>query len=139
MSAAIPDGICPVHPSAKATFLCPRCGKFGCAQCEHRTRPDAQPICTACWELRAKVVEPEQRQSKTRMQTTALVLGCVSCLPIPALMIASLVVCIMALVKAKEPESKAVRWKPALGLAITLLSILFWAAVILLGSLADDS
>ncbi len=138
MTAAIPEGLCPVHANTKATFLCPRCGKFGCAQCEHRTRPDAQPLCASCWALRSKVVEPHRIESKTWIQTTALVLGCVSCLPIPALMIASLVVCIVALVKAKEPESKAVRWKPAVGLAITLVSILFWISMVVLGSFAED-
>jgi hypothetical protein len=92
-------------------------------------RPDAVPMCPACWELRAVKV-PEQKSSSTGLQTAALVLGCIAILPIPLVQLASLVLCIVAIVKARHGPARAVRWKPVVGLCCTGVGLSFWVAVI---------
>ncbi|MHB8879630.1 MAG: hypothetical protein ACYC8T_38565 [Myxococcaceae bacterium] len=124
MLAEAPAGAhCPNHPEVAATWSCGRCGSFMCVQCERRTRPDATPMCPACWELRAKKVLPQKAESGTRLQTAGLVLGCISLLPIWFIQLVSLVVNIIAIVKAKAPPARDVRWRPITGLVLTLVGI----------------
>lgn len=78
-------------------------------------------MCPSCWELRSRTVAPQKTSSGTRLQTAGLVLGCISLLPVIALQIGSLILNIVALVQAKEPPARDVRWRPALGLVLTLL------------------
>jgi hypothetical protein len=82
-------------------------------------------MCPACWELRSQRVETNQgRGSGTALQTAGLVLGLVAVIPMcVAFQLASLIVNIIAIVKAKEPPAQLVRWRPILGLAFTLLGI----------------
>ena len=59
-----PSGHCAEHPDVPATFECPRCGDYGCRDCERRVTPAAMPICASCWSQREKesaVVEAKQR------------------------------------------------------------------------------
>ena len=129
MSVAVPDGaMCATHADARARWTCPRCGNFMCVACERRVRVDALPMCPACWELRAVKV-PDQRSLNTGLQTAALVLGIISAVH-PCLMVASLVVGIIAIVKAKEGPAKAARWRPIVGLCCTGLWMLVWIAII---------
>jgi predicted RNA-binding Zn-ribbon protein involved in translation (DUF1610 family) len=133
MVAVAQFGQCQKHPEAAVTFSCPRCGQFGCIACENKTRPDAQPICPNCWALRSKVVV-ENKAHSGRLQTTSLVLGVISLAPIPAVMLASLIVGIIALVKAKTDIERANRWKPIAALCLTVASIFFWAIVLILSA-----
>ena len=125
MSNEAPYGsVCRQHSSTPAVWTCHRCGSFFCTQCERRTRPDAAPICPACWDLRAEKVKPNEIQSKTRLHTLGFGLGIAAIFPIPALQIAALVINIIALAKTKEPEQIAVRWKPIVGLCCTGVGLL---------------
>ena len=57
MLAEAPQGaVCPNHPEVAATWTCGRCGNFMCVACERRTRPEATPMCPACWEMRQRKV-----------------------------------------------------------------------------------
>lgn len=132
---ALPAGAkCAHHPTLDALYVCHRCGTFFDEQCARRTRPEAVPLCKSCWDLRDQKVAPNVEYSETRMQTTGLVLGCCCVLPIPVLLIASLVVNLIALAKAKTEKQLAVRWKPIVGLCVTcfgileLVGIIAWAA-----------
>lgn len=49
--------VCARHDDIVANWACPRCGAFMCPRCENRVRPEAQPLCPGCWELRARAVE----------------------------------------------------------------------------------
>ena len=40
-------GVCAIHPIERATFVCARCGNFGCAACHFSTLEGAS-TCTAC-------------------------------------------------------------------------------------------
>ena len=73
MSEILPEGAtCASHPETPASWTCARCGSFMCPDCERRTRPEARPMCPACWDLRFKRVEPNQgRSSGTALQTEA--------------------------------------------------------------------
>ncbi|MDY7226520.1 B-box zinc finger protein [Hyalangium rubrum] len=120
-----PEGAtCPGHPEAPATWTCGRCGSFMCAECERRTRPEARPMCPACWELRGRNVTVNQARSGTGLQTAGLVLGVISLIPMcVAIQIASLVLNIVALVKSKEPPADKVRWQPITGLILTAVGL----------------
>lgn len=125
--------LCPVHPDRPAALTCPRCGSFMCLECQRRTRPDAVPMCPACWELRSKVAQKVDTKPSTRLQTTALVLGCIAILPILFLQITALVVGIVALVKTRNPTIRHARWRPIVGLVFAGVGIaldlgLFYAA-----------
>ena len=96
-------------------------------------------MCPACWALREKVVQPLRSYSTTRMQTAGLVLGLIALLPIPALQIGAVVLNIVAIVKAKEPLQRAVRWRPVVGLCcacggLLIDAILLFAFVLVRGS-----
>jgi hypothetical protein len=129
--AEAPAGaVCPNHPDVAATWTCGRCGSFMCVSCERRTRPEATPMCPACWEMRQRKVPPQEVQSGTRMQTVGLVLGCISLFPIWFLQLLSLVINIVAIVKAKEPPARDVRWRPIVGLVLTVLGLVGTAALL---------
>lgn len=64
-------------------------------------------------------MKPNLEYSETRLQTTGLVLGCCCVLPIPVLLIASTIVNLIAIVKAKEGRAREARWKPVVGLCVT--------------------
>ena len=132
---ASPGTCCARHPDTAASWVCGRCGSFMCPACERRTRPEAKPICPACWELRDQRVAPVQLGSKTALQTAGFVLGFISVLPIPVLIIGSLVINIVAFLKATEPPAKLTRWKSVVGFSISLVSLGIWAVVLLGGAL----
>lgn len=58
----VPDGACCAwHPQAKATFLCDRCGNYGCETCVYGVS-DGRTVCTTCgpreaipWERRREL------------------------------------------------------------------------------------
>ncbi len=122
---SVPAGArCAYHPTVDALYVCHRCGNFFCEGCARRTRPEAVPLCKSCWELRDQKVKPIKVYSATRLQTSGLVMGCCCVLPIPVLLLASLVVNIVAIVKATEGPARQVRWRPIVGLCATLFGIL---------------
>ncbi len=89
-----------------------------CHACEWRTRLDAHPLCAGCWELREA-----HRKTLPRAEVpgrTGLWLGVVSLLPLPPVQLVSLVLNLVELNKA-EPVH---RWRPQLGLGLTLLGLL---------------
>jgi hypothetical protein len=114
-----PGSRCATHSGSAASFTCPRCGAFGCVDCERRVTADTAPFCPACWAREARPVAAQG--SGTALQTTALVLGIVSIIPCCPLSIASLVVGIFALVYAKEPPARDVRWRPIVGIGLTVV------------------
>ncbi len=129
MSEAAPIGArCATHPDVEARWACRRCGAFFCVDCERRTRPDALPMCPACWDLRSKVVAASPAKPSTAIFTASLVLGGVSLFPAPVLMIISLVVNVIALTRAKD-AMRPQRWKPITGLVLTVGSMAVWLAV----------
>jgi hypothetical protein len=133
MSLPLPLGAtCGAHPDVPATWVCERCGTFVCGACERRVRPDAKPMCPACWEMRARKVPAAEATSSTRLQTAGMVIGLISILPIPVLQIASLVLNIIAIVRAKEGAARAARWRPIVGLCGTGVGLLFWIVIIVL-------
>lgn len=94
-------------------------------------------MCPACWELRLRRVETNQgRGSGTALQTSGLVLGVIALVPMcVAFQIASLIVNIIAIVKAKEPPARLVRWRPITGLVLTVVGVLMTVLVALLGDM----
>lgn len=87
-------------------------------------------MCPDCWEKRALVVPAAPPlTSPTALFTASLVLGLISVLPLPAVMMASVVVGVMALVKSRHPDNLRQRWKPLVGLAVTLVSAVLWLVV----------
>ena len=133
MSDFPPEGAaCANHAEAPATWTCNRCGSFMCAGCERRTRPEARPMCPSCWALRSRSVPENQGRSRVGLQTIGLVLGVVSLIPMcVAVQIASLVVNIVAMVKAKDLPEGHPRWKAITGLALTLLGVGITVLVVL--------
>jgi hypothetical protein len=90
-------------------------------------------MCPACWALRHQRVETHQgRGSSTALQTTGLVLGVIALIPMcVAVQIASLIVNIIALVRAKEPPASLVRWRPITGLVLTALGLIMTVVSVL--------
>ena len=131
MNVVPPGARCANHPMVDALYVCHRCGNFFCEECARRTRPEAVPLCKNCWELRDQKVQPIKEYSATRLQTAGLVMGCFCILPIPVLILGSLVVNIMAIAKATDGPARAVRWRPIVGLCVTLFGIL--ELVVLIG------
>lgn len=111
---------CARHPDSATSFTCPRCGTFGCVECERRPSVDAAPLCPACWAL--NVPKPSGE-----LQTAGLVVGLLSIVPCCPLALASLVLNVIAIIKSTREN----RWKPIVGisvtLAISLLQVLFVA------------
>ena len=130
MTPANPSSSCAQHRDAIASFTCQRCGNFGCVECERRADNASAPLCPRCWAL-----EAQQRASASRggtgLQTAGLVLGIASIIPCCPLALASLVVNVIAIVNASAPPARDVRWRPIVGLVLTLgfgvLQVLFVA------------
>lgn len=81
-------------------------------------------MCPSCWDLRSRNVTENQGRGGTGIQTVGLVLGIASLVPMcVAFQIASLVVNIIALVKARELPAGHPRWKPITGLILTLIGV----------------
>jgi hypothetical protein len=82
-------------------------------------------MCPNCWDLRGRKVTTNQGRGGTGIQTLGLVLGVVSLVPMcVAVQIASLVVNIVVLVKAKkEFPTGHRRWQPITGLILTLIGV----------------
>ena len=112
---ALPDGAkCALHPDFDASAMCNRCGNFMCQGCERRVRPDATPMCPACWDLRAQKVKPQSTFffGGTSWDNAAFVLGVFSFFALITAPI-GLVVSIIALTK---PDST--KWRPIVGLTM---------------------
>lgn len=103
---------CARHPDAASTFTCPRCGTFGCVDCERRQSLDGAPMCPSCWVLNAQAAAAPTGQ----LQTAGLIVGVLSIIPCCPLMLASLVLNLIAILKATKEN----RWKPLTGISITL-------------------
>jgi len=118
------EALCALHPLSRAAWVCPRCGAFMCGACERRTRPDAVPMCAGCWEVRTRNVgEPRAEKASTALQTGGLVLGAASLLPLPTVQFASVVIGIIGLVLARTEAARKVRWRPIVGLCLTLVGV----------------
>jgi hypothetical protein len=112
---------CARHPDAATSFTCPRCGTFGCVDCERRPSMDAAPLCPACWALNAQTAA----QPSGELQTAGLVVGLLSIIPCCPLALASLVLNVIAIIKSTREN----RWKPLVGISVTIaisvLQVLF--------------
>jgi hypothetical protein len=92
-------------------------------------------MCPNCWELRSRSVPENQGRGGTNLQTLGLVLGVCSLVPMcVAFQIASLVVNIVALVKARNLPEGQPRWKSTTGLILTLVGV---ALTVLFALLSD--
>ena len=111
---------CSRHPDVAESFTCPRCGSFGCAECERRGELNAAPMCPACWARYAAAAQTAARGG-TGLQTAGLVLGVVSIIPCCPIAIVSFVLNVAAIILAKEPPARDVRWRPVLGLVLTVV------------------
>jgi hypothetical protein len=82
-------------------------------------------MCPACWGLRARTVTPQKETDPNKALLTAgLVLGVISLVPgCLALQIGSLIVNTVALVRARQPPARDLRWRAILGLCLTGLGI----------------
>ena len=79
-------------------------------------------MCPNCWALRSRIVPENQGRGGSNLQLVGLVLGVVSLVPMcVAIQIASLVVNIVAVVKARQLPEGSPRWQSITGLALTLL------------------
>ena len=107
---------CGRHPEALTTFTCPRCGTFGCVDCERRSTLDGAPICPSCWKL-AAVNAPAENGS---LQLAGLIVGLISILPCCPLSLISLGLNGIAIARSNKEH----RWKPLVGLGVTLLGVL---------------
>lgn len=114
---------CARHLDSATSFTCPRCGTFGCVECERRPGLDAAPMCPACWALSAQTTAVPTGG----LQNAGLVVGLLSIIPCCPLALASLVLNVIAIVKSPREH----RWKPIVGICITVvvsvLQVLFVA------------
>jgi hypothetical protein len=110
---------CAKHPELAASFTCPRCGSFGCVDCERRSAMEAPPICPSCWARQGAAPPPSS--GRTVLPTVGLVLGVASIIPCCPIAIVSLIVNAIAIVLAKEPAARAVRWRAVLGLVLSIV------------------
>jgi tRNA A37 threonylcarbamoyladenosine dehydratase len=78
-------------------------------------------MCPACWELRGRTVQPQkQTDSSKTLLNVGLGLGVIALVPgCLAMQIGSTLVNIIALVRAKEPPARDLRWRSILGLCLT--------------------
>lgn len=67
------DGKCAEHADVPATFLCARCGDFGCDGCARRVTPAAQPLCQRCWAQRERTAGELERSASRRRTYSILV------------------------------------------------------------------
>lgn len=104
---------CSKHHEAGVSFTCPRCGSFGCVECERRRTLDATPLCPSCWPVSGPA-GPDGA-----LQTAGLVVALVSLVPCWPVALASVALNVIALVKA----TKANRRKALVGLGVSLLAV----------------
>jgi hypothetical protein len=116
------SGTCAAHPGAAAQWACQRCGTFVCKDCERRTRPEAPPLCPACWTLREAAVAKDVQKDTHRLQVGGLVLGGLSFLH-PLFMVASFIVNIRELVRGTGGDK---RWMNVVGVSATGVAVLVW-------------
>ncbi len=114
---------CARHEASPTSFTCSRCGTFGCIDCERRPGMDAAAMCPACWVVNAQAFAKPSSQ----LQTAGLVVGAISMIPCLPIAFASVVLNVIAIIKSTREH----RWKPIVGLCITLsvvvLQVLFFA------------
>lgn len=93
-------------------------------------------MCPACWELRASKVQPQQQKdSNVTLVNAGLALGVVSLIPgCLAIQLGALVVNSIALVRARQPPARELRWRAALGLCLTGVGFVGSIFVLGLGS-----
>lgn len=108
------NATCTRHPEAVVSFTCPRCGTFACVECERRATAEGAPLCPHCWQLAAQAATAAPTG---RLQSVGLVVGLVSVIPCLPLMAGSIVLNGVALLKSPREH----RWKPLVGLGVTLL------------------
>lgn len=90
-------------------------------------------MCPACWNLRSRSVTANQAKSGTGLQSAGLLLGVLSLVPMCLVVqAASLVLNIIAIVKAKEPPASTKRWQPITGLTLTVIGLILTVAMALL-------
>ena len=132
--------LCARHPAVEARWACPRCGAFMCGTCERRVRPEALPMCVACWALRERSVEAPGAPKQDHTPLVGLVLGCVALVPgCIALQLAALALNIVALVRTRRAGPEARRWRAWTGLGLSLVGLAASVALFATGLLADDA
>jgi len=101
-----------------------------CTGCERRVRPEALPMCPACWELRSRTVEALVK-SPARLPLVGLVLGLLALWPgCWAMQVGAGVVNGVALYRSRGEPWRA-RWREGLGLAFAGLGLvvsILWVA-----------
>lgn len=120
MSDRAPSGATCAYDPSEASWTCERCGNFFCEPCARRTRPEAFPLCKSCWDARSKFVDLRKSESRTNLQTAGLVLGVLSLIPFPVFQLASIIVNVLGISRAREGTPRAHRWKNIVGLVISL-------------------
>jgi hypothetical protein len=127
---------CRLHAEAIASFTCTRCGNFGCVDCERRVEANTAALCPSCWALRAaESIEGVAPGSDTTWQTAGLVMGVASFIPCCFIAVPAIVINIVAIVKAKQGAARAVRWRPIVGLCLSIFMLVFDSVVGVLPSL----
>ena len=127
------DGACAQHAGVPATFTCPRCGAFGCEDCERRTRPNAHAMCPDCWERRSEIAEKNTRTNEMMLPNVALGLGVLALVPLiwPA-GVGALIVSSVALnrLEAPHPGRKRATIGLALGAVGLVVSVASYAVLL---------
>ncbi|NTX06314.1 MULTISPECIES: hypothetical protein [Myxococcus] len=120
---------CAAHPDVIASWACGRCGTFMCPACERRMRPEARPMCPACWDLRTRTVNAPERHGPA-LPIIGLILGVLSLLPAAVLIqIVAVVVNIIAFGRTREPPNQSLRWMAIAGLALTGVGVV-WGGIV---------
>lgn len=134
MTATRIDGLCAAHPEVPAAFVCPRCGDFGCEACAHRVVAGAEPLCPACWKLRAAHAEELERGDRRHLSHVALGLGILALVPcIWPIQLAAPIVAAVAWRRAHaRGDAKGVTMA-AVGLALSVLGVAGTIAVVSFG------
>jgi hypothetical protein len=128
MTVAAPiSGHCATHTDVIGNWACQRCGSFVCRACERRTRPEAPPLCPACWDVREQVVGKLVRAESRKTQIAGLVLGCVSVFH-PLILVASLIINIRALLRGAARSSKRMHVGGLIGSGV---AVLIWITAII--------
>lgn len=135
MSQPAPAGsFCATHNESSAAWTCGRCGAFFCTACERRTRPEATPMCPACWALRGQQVQ-SPADTTQRLRWVGIVIGALALVPgCWWLQIAAIVVNIAGLVNGRKKQVPR-EWMnvaglvaAGVGLVLTVALLVFAAA-----------